>query len=452
MKILIFKFFLGFFFLICFSSDSISQTTVIIEDSDVDDGDGGGGGSFVFSYFPMNQKLFKYINIVHSKDKSFEEKEKSIQYILSNVDKDANINVYGVNGTLLETLEIKTFLRRLKFGVYSDSDFSFYKISDKLFKFRMMPPLDYYNNTNVDKKTVVKKQLEVAVTPFKLYDESELPGPANKRIINQFRLEADKAVKFELGSSRYSRKNIKYSDPVNLENAFLALSDKYENIKIAEGNNSIISGMVFYNENKKSQIVMKLYILKGKDKSTQQPVFFESNVVRRKKSTNFLEKDEKVDRMVRRMTRKLLGQRIISKNQSYMVTGAGLVMTGMGVALFANSSKRHNVYKDNPDIFAPAFDRFQDEPNPREAYFNALKRTERLSYLAGLMGIATTTFGIYEIAVHQKDTKRIFDELADIPMSSITPPPPTSIVIGTDVFVNPTTSQTIPKLKLTYNF
>lgn len=98
------------------------------------------------------------------------------------------------------------------------------------------------------------QQLKVAVTPFKLDPESALPGPKNELIINQFCLEADKAVKYELGSARYSRKNIKYLDAVNAGNAFLALSDKYENVQIAEGANSVISGTVLYSENKKVKL------------------------------------------------------------------------------------------------------------------------------------------------------------------------------------------------------
>jgi len=87
------------------------------------------------------RELLKHVYLVSREDISFEEKEKNIQYILSNVDTEAIVEIYGVNETLLETVEIETLLKRLKFGEYGDSrNFDFFRISDEHFKFKIILP------------------------------------------------------------------------------------------------------------------------------------------------------------------------------------------------------------------------------------------------------------------------------------------------------------------------
>jgi len=94
----------------------------------------------------------KYVDIVSKEDISFEEKEKNIQYILSNADEDAIVKIYGANETLLEMVEIETFLKRLKFGEYGNaSNFAFFRTSNKIFKFKKKLP---------DKNNEITKEIE----------------------------------------------------------------------------------------------------------------------------------------------------------------------------------------------------------------------------------------------------------------------------------------------------
>lgn len=92
-----------------------------------------GGGSL------SEQEILKKVDIISSKNTSFQEKEEEIQYTLLYTNEKANVEIYGINGTLLETVGIKTFLKRLKFGEYGDSsNFEFFRTSNKLFKFKMI--------------------------------------------------------------------------------------------------------------------------------------------------------------------------------------------------------------------------------------------------------------------------------------------------------------------------
>lgn len=143
---------------------------------------------------------------------------------------------------------------------------------------------------------------------------------------------------------------------------------------------------------------------------------------------------------------------IINKSQSYLMTGTGLALTSAGAALLVNSSKRFKTYENTPYIFDPAYNDFQNEANPREAYFNSIKRTRTRSHILGIIGIATTSFGIYGIVIHRKDAKRTSDVLENTQGNNISTPPPASVVISSDIFVHPITTQFVPQLKLTYNF
>lgn len=89
---------------------------------------------------PSEQKLRESLGIISHENVSFQEKEEEIQFILGYTNDEANVEIYGMNGTLLEIVEIETFLKRLKFDEYGNAEnFVFDKISEKLFKFKMIP-------------------------------------------------------------------------------------------------------------------------------------------------------------------------------------------------------------------------------------------------------------------------------------------------------------------------
>lgn len=297
-----------------------------------------------------------------------------------------------------------------------------------------------------------QKNLNISVTPFELHKDSPPMGPVSKRIIEIFCYTADKAVEFELGSPRIKRNGIKYENRANKKNAWIALEHKFDVVSVGEGTNAIISGTVFYGENRRTTTTMKLYFAKAREKGTGKAVFYETNVVRKKKSINFIEEEEKVDRMIRRMTRKLLGQRVFNTNAAYAVTGGGLVLTAIGTSLFVDSNRRYKIYKKHPYVLDPVYNRFKSQVESRKSYFKDLKRKERISYVLGGLGIAMSIFGTYEIVINKKDNERIFDEIyngiiADIPKSQ-----PNTLSISSDLNYSPITSRANPQAKLVYRF
>ncbi len=313
--------------------------------------------------------------------------------------------------------------------------------------------------------------LTIDTREFSLDKQSAPMGPKTKTTIEEFLIDAPTAVRDELGAPRYARQGIRYVDRTNRGNALIALKNSYDitaegkrkivtqRVEIGAGTNAIISGSVFYGENKKTKIAMKLYLPKGTNEETGEPIFYphETNVVRTRKSVNFIEEDEKVDRMIRRMTRRLLGQRLLKPSQSYAVTGAGLTLVGTGAVLYVNSNRRyHNIYKEHRYILDTVYDDFKDENdednNPRQAYFDEkIKKPETLSFVLGGLGIAMTTLGTYEIILNRKDKRRIFNEINDI-IGAETSQSKRTLSISSDIVYNPFTLRTDPQLKLTYRF
>jgi len=293
--------------------------------------------------------------------------------------------------------------------------------------------------------------LTIDTREFSLDKESAPMGPKTKSIINEFLVDAPTAIRDELGAPRYARQGIRYVDRTNTGNALMALKNSYnisstgkktitaQPIKIGLGTNAIISGSVFYGENKKTKIALKLYLPKGRNEKTGELIFYphETNVVRTRKSVNFIEEDDKMDRMIRRMTRRLLGQRLLKPSQSYAITGAGLVLTGTGAVLYINSNRKyHNIYKKHPYVLDTVYDNYKDaneDDDRRQAYFDdQIKKPQILSFVLGGLGIAMTEIDDV-IGEETSKSNRILS-------------------ISSDIAYNPFTMRTDPQLKLTYHF
>lgn len=108
------------------------------------------------SYF-INQDLIEGMNVIADEDLSFEEKDEIAQFILRHKYDKNNVNVYGVNGTLLEIVEVETFLKRLKFGEYEDSRNFDVSILGEFFEFKKV--LDDENN-RITRKIDSKSNLD----------------------------------------------------------------------------------------------------------------------------------------------------------------------------------------------------------------------------------------------------------------------------------------------------
>jgi len=290
----------------------------------------------------------------------------------------------------------------------------------------------------------------------------------NYRILESFRKEAVTDVRQELNSRKYIESNVQVSDRNILIKAYRVSSDNgvivrnkngkvnVENeMEIGANTNSVISGELIYSESRKVDVVMKLYIRKDQHDLVTDKVVFTSekiNAITMSRSMDFLEEEDKAERLVRKMTRKLLGKGFLTKTGEYVVTGSGIVLTGLGTALFLNSNSRYQTYKDYPYVLDPVYDRFKNEEKPRQAYYESLKRTETMSYITGGLGIVLTAFGTYEIILDKKRSGKIYDVVNSNLRTDNSSKPQHTLTISSDINYNPITTQTNPQLKLTYRF
>lgn len=316
-----------------------------------------------------------------------------------------------------------------------------------------------------------KERLFIDTDKFTLNSTTNtlVPGSSNYNTIEQFKKVSKVDVRLELIKNKYKEDRILASDRSDVITAYRVSTYNGELIRNENGNvsmenkmeigvntNAVISGEMIYSENRKVDIIMKFYIRKDELDylKTDVPVFIaeEINSVSVSKSTNFLEEEERAKKLARRMTRKLLGKGYLTKTQEYVVTGSGLILTGVGTALFLNSNSRYQIYKDKPYELDLVYNNFKNEENPRQAHYEALKRTERLSYVTGGLGIALTTFGAYEIILDKKRSKRIYDALNSSLITNNTSESQHTLTVSSDFNYNPITAQTSPQLKLKYRF
>jgi len=309
-------------------------------------------------------------------------------------------------------------------------------------------------------------QLKVHTREFAKDPDSSPLLPRTKVTIDEFRKDAPKDVKAELDRGVY-RGKIEVIRAVGTEDAQFSYKSTTldgkttistpEPIQITEDANAIISGSVLYRENKKLEIRLSLYVPKivsKKGSAVADTIYMPNakNTIIKRKSLNFIEEEEKAARMIRRMTRRLVGQGLLTTQAEYAVTGAGLVLTGIGTALYINSDNRYKVYEDNRYELHPKFAEFSDSENWRQAYFDDLKRKERLSFITGGIGLAMTAFGTYEIMLRRKSKNKVYGYLVDDDLSFEDPKSRHTLTIGSDINYNPITTQTDPQLKLTYRF
>jgi len=105
------------------------------------------------------------IQKIAQKDTDFREKRESVNTLLLHLNSEAIVETYGVNGTLLNAMEIKDFLKRLKYGEYGEpDDFEISIESDKEVTLRFVPVAGEEPAVEV---IVEEPQKEVEITPRK---------------------------------------------------------------------------------------------------------------------------------------------------------------------------------------------------------------------------------------------------------------------------------------------
>lgn len=299
-------------------------------------------------------------------------------------------------------------------------------------------------------------QMRIDTREFILDPNSSLVLPNTQSNLNKFMEDAPTEIKAELKKNRYKSK-IDVIEQAAYENALLSYNNsilegkiKVREIQVKKGANAVVSGVVLFRENKRPQISMGLYMRKAIGKDT---VYIQNTKsIMTRKSINFLERDEKAGRMIRRMTRKLLGQGLLTTQAEYAVTGAGVALLGAGTVLFVSSNNRYKTYEKHPYVLDPVFDEFSGREDPREAFYEDLKKDERLSFVMGGLGLAMTAFGTYEIILSKKSKNNVYDYLIDDGLSFEDSKSEHTLTIGSDISYNPITTRTDPELKLTYRF